>query len=366
MPRYQTITAALRQQIRDGVLAPGDVLPSYRQLMLKHGVTVGTVRQAMLALQADGLVHSVHGIGCVVASAPAKRHRVGFAVMGYASSPSTLARLATLHDELDRLQSDLTVRFVPQVDEDALAELASWAMRQDGVILHRRIPTAAVKTLIDAGVPVVVLGELLDGPCPAGVCHVTLDMHSTTRLAVSHLLSLGHRRIMLYSHAGTRYFQLLHDSFFQSMDEHGLAKGAMFMEHRFTGYDHDHAILKGIREQDKPPTAIIVEEASRATQVIRALQAEGMSVPGDMSVLAIAGVRQQEDALDQLTRVITSSTELIARGAAILTQLLANASPAHGQSRLVRIEKIAPAYFPGQTCGRPSPTTAGKARLKTR
>lgn len=334
--------------------------------MQRHGVTVGTVRQAMLSLQADGLVHTVRGVGCVVASSHGKRHRVGFAVMGFASSPSTLARLATLHDELDRLHCDLTVRFVPQVDDDSLADMAAWAMRQDGVIIYRRIPTRAVQTLMQTGIPAVVLGELLDGPCPPGVCHVTLDMDGTTRLAVSHLLSLGHRRIMLYSHSGTRYFDLLHDSFFKSMAEHGLAKEAMYMEHRFTGFGQDHAIFQGMQEHAKAPTAIVVEEASRATQVIHALRSAGLRVPGDMSVLAIAGVRQQDDALDELTRVITSTPELIARGATILTQLLSHQASTPGNTRLVRLEKIAPAYFPGQTCGKPAPSAAGKALFHTR
>src|SRR6478609_5203827 len=57
---------ALRARILDGVLAPGAKLPSESELTAAHGVSRITVRQALGALQAEGLIVKLHGKGAFV------------------------------------------------------------------------------------------------------------------------------------------------------------------------------------------------------------------------------------------------------------------------------------------------------------
>lgn len=57
---------ALRASILQGVLQPGDQLPSESQLQAQHGVSRITVRSALAALQADGLIVKIHGKGAFV------------------------------------------------------------------------------------------------------------------------------------------------------------------------------------------------------------------------------------------------------------------------------------------------------------
>jgi len=57
---------ALRAGILDGRLAPGDKLPSESELTAEHGVSRITVRQALGALQAEGLIVKLHGKGAFV------------------------------------------------------------------------------------------------------------------------------------------------------------------------------------------------------------------------------------------------------------------------------------------------------------
>lgn len=57
---------ALRSRILDGVLAPGDKLPSESEMTAAHGVSRITVRQALAALQAEGLIVKLHGKGAFV------------------------------------------------------------------------------------------------------------------------------------------------------------------------------------------------------------------------------------------------------------------------------------------------------------
>jgi GntR family transcriptional regulator len=57
---------ALRSRILDGRLAPGAKLPSEAELTAEHGVSRITVRHALAALQAEGLIVKLHGKGAFV------------------------------------------------------------------------------------------------------------------------------------------------------------------------------------------------------------------------------------------------------------------------------------------------------------
>ncbi|MFE1987524.1 GntR family transcriptional regulator [Streptomyces mirabilis] len=62
---YLQVSDSLRQQIESG--DTGDALPSEAALMRSHGVSRNTIRRALKALEADGLVESAPGIGWRVA-----------------------------------------------------------------------------------------------------------------------------------------------------------------------------------------------------------------------------------------------------------------------------------------------------------
>jgi len=68
---YAQLRDSLRARILDGLLQPGDKLPSESQLALQHGVSRITVRQALGELQSDGLIVRQQGKGAFVS--PPKR-----------------------------------------------------------------------------------------------------------------------------------------------------------------------------------------------------------------------------------------------------------------------------------------------------
>ncbi len=70
VPKYQHIYAVLRQRILDREYTPGERLPPQQELADSFGVTLMTLRQAVLALQRDGLVWAARGKGTFVAERP--------------------------------------------------------------------------------------------------------------------------------------------------------------------------------------------------------------------------------------------------------------------------------------------------------
>ncbi|WP_404785696.1 GntR family transcriptional regulator [Streptomyces pristinaespiralis] len=75
VPRYVQIADEIIQQIRAGVLKPGDLVPSESELVERYGVSGGTIRKAMVEVRASGLVDTRHGKGSMVKDRPPVRLR---------------------------------------------------------------------------------------------------------------------------------------------------------------------------------------------------------------------------------------------------------------------------------------------------
>ncbi|MFF3358202.1 GntR family transcriptional regulator [Streptomyces sp. NPDC002917] len=63
---YAEIAANYRQQIQDGVLKPGDTLPSLRQVCERYDVAQTTANRAYRVLKLEGLTVAKAGVGTVV------------------------------------------------------------------------------------------------------------------------------------------------------------------------------------------------------------------------------------------------------------------------------------------------------------
>jgi AcrR family transcriptional regulator len=66
----ERILASIRRRITAGELAPGDRVPSTRQITRQWGVAMATATKVLHALRQEGLVVARAGVGTVVASAP--------------------------------------------------------------------------------------------------------------------------------------------------------------------------------------------------------------------------------------------------------------------------------------------------------
>lgn len=64
--RYGWLAASLRARITHGEWVPGTALPAEAALAKEHGVALGTLRQALALLVAEGLLERQHGRGTFV------------------------------------------------------------------------------------------------------------------------------------------------------------------------------------------------------------------------------------------------------------------------------------------------------------
>lgn len=146
-PKYQAIADALRVAIESGELAPGQALPSQRDLAESWGVTVMTVRQAVNHLAEAGLVVTEHGRGTFVAprhftlplgpltslgeEALAAGRRLETTVLEHGSDAETyrIVRLRCLDDKPFALQtSHLPMSVASRIDPERLSDEALYSV----------------------------------------------------------------------------------------------------------------------------------------------------------------------------------------------------------------------------------------------
>jgi GntR family transcriptional regulator len=69
-PMYLQIMEQVKQKVAVGDWAPGDEIPSIRQLAVALRVSVITVKRAYLELEREGVILTQHGKGSVIAPDP--------------------------------------------------------------------------------------------------------------------------------------------------------------------------------------------------------------------------------------------------------------------------------------------------------
>jgi DNA-binding transcriptional regulator YhcF (GntR family) len=92
------IAAELRRRISAGELAPGDRVPSTRQIVADWGVAMATASKALAVLRQEGLVVAVPGVGTVVAGNDAPARSPGLEL-----TADRIARMAIMIADLEGL-----------------------------------------------------------------------------------------------------------------------------------------------------------------------------------------------------------------------------------------------------------------------
>jgi DNA-binding LacI/PurR family transcriptional regulator len=164
--------------------------------------------------------------------------------------------------------------------ENAVYEQWYAERRVDGmIVLNPVVDDPRLRFLEKLGLPAVVIGDTRDiSPLPA----VWTDDLESAALAVEHLVTLGHTRNARVGgpldlvHSGIRK-----RGFREAMRRAGLSCD-LDVDTEYQVEPTTHELLRVSRR----PTAIIYESEIMAMQALSVMRAEGLDVPGDISVLA--------------------------------------------------------------------------------
>jgi GntR family transcriptional regulator, transcriptional repressor for pyruvate dehydrogenase complex len=131
--RSQTdvVIEAVKAMLRDGTLRAGDRLPIERELATRLGVSRGSLREAVRALSALGVLESRQGAGTYVTALDpaAMLSPIGF--FAELLEPSSAAELLAVRRVLE---AESVALAAPRLTEEELAELESILARVDGML----------------------------------------------------------------------------------------------------------------------------------------------------------------------------------------------------------------------------------------
>jgi LacI family transcriptional regulator len=277
-------------------------------------------------------------------------------VVPHLTRPSAVERLAGALAVLDAEGYDTVVCNVdsPAQRDHFLASLTS-KDRTDGVIIVSlpisRDQLAAVRR---AGVPLVTV----DVTAP-GVPHTVIDDTAGGRLAVDHLLSLGHQRIGFVgdlvrrktaSTLGFTASERRLTGYRQALLGAGLARSEGLVRLGPYGPANAEALTAELLKLPDPPTAIFASSDTQAMGVLAAADRAGLRVPGELSVVgfddielaALIGLTTVRQPLEQSGVESARRLSALLRGEQVrpLRQVL--------DVRLVRRETTAPPWSAGQ------------------
>ncbi len=173
--------------------------------------------------------------------------------------------------------------------------------RFDGIVWYRATEAELCRTEIEqASTPVVMIhssGQGADSPYPTVIC----DNAQGIRIAVDHLVKLGHKRIayLVLKHYLNSEAIARRDAFASVMQEYGLYRnGQDIIE-----IDYDRKVIENYLSQEMRHTAIIGMNDEIASDVLALCYRYGISVPEQLSVVGFDSTAFCNELVPALTSI---------------------------------------------------------------
>ena len=272
------------------------------ELTAELGVTAVTLRRDLAQLEAEGLLERVHGGAVPVASDAAE---------SLAGTPPRGATIAVLVPSLDYYWPGVIRGMETAAHEHGMRLLlrgSSYELQDERPVLERLVRTEGVRGLLFApnvdsphGADVVewlsrreLPVVLVERDAVRPDTHESLESATTDHalggvLAAHHFAELGHRRVGLVLSRLSPTSRKIAAGWDRACDELGLDRSEHFErfipDHRSAEFP---AVVNGILDavQASGTTALLVHSDPEAITVVEYALARGLSVPGDLSVIA--------------------------------------------------------------------------------
>ncbi len=176
----------------------------------------------------------------------------------------------------------------------------------------------SVARLAEEGMPVVVIDRRMTN---ARVDTVLADNVTGARVAVEHLIALGHTRI---GHIGGRMpltsGRERYEGYLQAMQDHGLPVQEAWL--RFGDHKHESGYARALEllDESDPPTAWFIANNMMTLGALNALHDRGKHIPEDIAVVGFDDMPWAVSLNPPLTVVAQPTLEIGSRAANLLLE----------------------------------------------
>jgi LacI family transcriptional regulator len=171
----------------------------------------------------------------------------------------------------------------PEHQKDAYVQLAR-AKRIDGILFSGpRLDDEALRLLEDENFPTVLIGHIPE----TGLCMVDIDNRAAARMAVEHLIGLGHRRIACITNAQPSYAAAVErlDGYVQALHAAGLEEDPALVRYGDFTIESGYECMRELLESNVSFSAAFVASDTLALGAKAALSERGLAVPQDVALV---------------------------------------------------------------------------------
>ena len=198
--------------------------------------------------------------------------------------------------------------------------------RADGAVVSGPLfDDPELADLVAEGFPIVIQGHLPGAAAPS----VDVDNVASARLAVDHLLELGHRRIACITNAALTYTAAADRlaGYREALATAGLAAAPELVEAGAFDAESGHRAMTRILERARPDAVFVASDVV-ALGAIGALREAGLRVPDDVSVVGFDDVPLAAYFDPPLTSIRVPAYDLgLAAGHALLDRIQGHEVP---------------------------------------
>jgi len=197
-------------------------------------------------------------------------------------------------------------------------------VHSDGVILAGVHPEDNhLRKLNPDDFPIVLWGRLPNSTLP----FVDVDNMSAARMAVEHLIGLGHTRIACITNAPRDSGHEATDRLYGyqiALEAHGLPYDETLV--RYGDYQERSGFeaMRSLLEQPERPTAVFVASDVVALGALSAARTAGLQVPDDLAVVGFDDIQLSQYVVPPLTTVRVPAHEIGATSAQMLLNIIQN------------------------------------------
>jgi len=293
-------------------------VPTIRQVAENAGVSIATVSRVInnssvvTAEVREKVLEAVNRCGYVP---NVGRRTTSFLALVYAGpcslgSPYDAALVEGMAQAMDSSPLDLVI-LNPQRDKAPDETYTQFFLRKGvrGVILRSTVDGRTLcKQIADEQFPAIVVGDHFEHPT---LGFVYADSEKSSRQAVEHLITLGHRRIAFAAndHEDGDHVDRLnayHDAL--AAHEIEIEPGQVFRipAHRLDGAQ----LLRNLMSVPQPPTAIYITDPPIAVGLLNEALSMGMTIPDDFSVVGFDDRDARNYVYPKLTAVCQDARQL--------------------------------------------------------
>lgn len=200
----------------------------------------------------------------------------------------------------------------------------------DGILYSGpRFEDAALRTLVEHGVPTVLMGALPN----TSYAFVDVDNHAAAKLAVKHLLSLGHRRIGCITNAKLSYVAAADrlEGYQDALAAAGVPVCPGLIRYGDFDPESGYAQMNSLLDENPDLTAVFVASDVVAFGAMSAVRERGLRIPDDISLVGFDDVPVSRYMDPSLTTVQLPVVKLAQCASEILVGLIFGHQPENPQ-----------------------------------